>query len=417
MIETTEALTAFCARAAQHPFIAIDTEFLREKTFWPQLCLVQIATPDDEAAIDPLADGIDLAPLFALLASEAVMKVFHAARQDVEIFHHLSGETPRPLFDTQVAAMVCGFGESVGYDTLMAKLVGAKIDKSQRFADWSARPLSAKQLTYAMSDVTHLRDAYPILRDQLEEGGRGGWVVEEMAALIDPALYECPPQDAWRRLKPRTDDRRFLGRLQMLAAWREETAQTKDVPRSRVVRDETLIDVAANAPKTADALMRSRGVTKGLAEGKYGQAMLDAIAAAAKMNDADLPSPPARGAKQGAGPLGDLLKVFLKLRAEDHAVAQKLIASSADLDLIAEDDEADVPALRGWRREIFGEDALALKRGELALSARGRAIKIIRVAADGGQSFEAGTKSARRGPGRGRKRKPRNGTAPATSKD
>lgn len=403
MIDTTAALAAFCERAAAHPFIAIDTEFMREKTFWPQLCLVQIASPEEDAAIDPLADGIDLSPLFALLANERVVKVFHAARQDVEIFHHLSGATPKPLFDSQVAAMVCGFGESVGYDTLMAKLVGARIDKSQRFADWSARPLSAKQLSYALSDVTHLRDAYPLLKEKLEVDDRGAWVAEEMAALTDPALYESPPAEAWRRLKPKTDDRRFLARLQALAAWREETAQAKDVPRSRVVRDESLIDIAANAPKTADAMARARGVSQGLAEGKHGQAMLAALEQAAALAEDALPTPPPRGPRQGAGPLGDLLKVLLKLRADDHDVAQRLIASGQDIDRIAEDDEADTPVLKGWRRRIFGEDALALKRGELALSALGGRIHLIRVTAEGAQELANKPKAPRRRRGGRRK--------------
>ncbi|MEO1122368.1 MAG: ribonuclease D, partial [Pseudomonadota bacterium] len=281
VITENEALTAFCVRAARHDFVAVDTEFLREKTFWPQLCLVQLATPEEEAIVDPLADGLDLTPLLQLMADAAVVKVFHAARQDVEIFYKLAGATPRPLFDSQVAAMVCGFGESVGYDTLVSKLTGARIDKSQRFADWSARPLREKQLAYALSDVTHLRDIYPMLLDRLAEGDRGEWVAEEMAALADPALYASPPAEAWRRLKVRGGDRRFLSRIRALAAWREETAQTKDVPRNRVVRDETLIDVAANAPSTADALMRARGVTKGLAEGRYGHEMLGVLATVA----------------------------------------------------------------------------------------------------------------------------------------
>ncbi|MEM6490602.1 MAG: ribonuclease D [Pseudomonadota bacterium] len=312
VITENEALSTFCVRAARHPFVAVDTEFLRERTFWPQLCLVQLATPDEEAIVDPLADGLDLKPLLQLMADEAVVKVFHAARQDVEIFYKLTGGTPQPLFDTQVAAMVCGFGESVGYDTLVSKLTGARIDKSQRFADWSARPLRDKQLAYALSDVTHLRDVYPMILDRLEDGGRADWVAEEMAALADPALYARPPEDAWRRLKVRGGDRRFMARVKALAAWREETAQTKDVPRSRVVRDETLIDVAANAPTDSAALSRARGVTKGLAEGRYGQEMLAVLADAAATPEDALPAVEDKPIVNGAGPLGALLQKNLE---------------------------------------------------------------------------------------------------------
>jgi len=338
--------------------------------------------------------------------------VFHAARQDVEIFYKLAGATPQPLFDSQVAAMVCGFGESVGYDTLVSKLTGAKIDKSQRFADWSARPLRDKQLAYALSDVTHLRDIYPMLLDRLADGGRGEWVAEEMAALADPMLYASPPAEAWRRLKVRSGDRRFLARIRALAAWREETAQTKDVPRNRVVRDETLIDVAANAPTDAGAMSRARGVTKGLAEGRYGQEMLAVLAEVAATAETDLPPVEEKPIVNGAGPIGDLLKVLLKQRADASGVAQRLIATNQDLDLIAENDDADTPALRGWRRELFGEDALSLKRGELAITARGKEIQMIAVTADGAQELLAPAKR-RSGGGRRRRRPKTTEAAPA----
>ena len=378
LITTTEDLDAFCRRLRSTDYITVDTEFMREKTFWPKLCLVQIAGPEEEAAVDPLAEGIDLAPLFGLLDDPDVLKVFHAARQDVEIFHHLTGRIPTPLFDTQVAAMVCGFGESVGYETLISKLAGARVDKSSRFTDWSHRPLTERQLAYALSDVTHLRPAYEKLRRRLARTGRASWLDEEMAILTDPATYTVEPEDAWRRLKVRTDKPRFLAVLRELAAWREREAQRKDLPRSRVLRDEALLEIASHAPTTVDDLARTRGLGRSVAEGRWGSELLGAV-----QRGLDLPvdqcptAAPRVEPPPGLAPIVELLKVLLKMKCEDEQVATKLVASASDLEAIAADDEAAVPALKGWRRELFGEDALALKHGRLGLAIRDRRVRIV----------------------------------------
>ncbi|SIS71646.1 ribonuclease D [Insolitispirillum peregrinum] len=369
LITTTDALAAFCDRMAGAAFITVDTEFMREKTFWPQLCLVQVGGPSEACAIDPLADGIDLAPLFTLMRDQRTLKVFHAARQDLEIFYNLMGDFPQPLFDTQVAAMVCGFGDSVGYETLATKLAKAHIDKSMRFTDWARRPLTDKQIRYALSDVTHLRVVYEKLSRRLEKSSRAHWLNEEMALLTSVDNYRVDPDEAWRRLKTRTKTPRFLATVKELAAWREIEAQTRDIPRQRILRDEMLLEIAAHAPTTVDALERTRGFSKGQAEGKIGKAILDAVERGKSMPDAELPDPPERKElPQGIGPICDLLKVLLKMRCEENDVAQKLVASSDDLEQIALDDEADVLALKGWRREIFGKDAIDLKHGRLALA-------------------------------------------------
>lgn len=382
LISDTASLAAFCERLKGAPFITVDTEFMREKTYWPQLCLVQVAGPEEAWAIDPLAPGIDLAPLFALMADETVLKVFHAARQDVEIFLHLTGQVPKPLFDTQVAAMVCGFGDAVSYETLATQLARARIDKSLRFTDWAARPLTEKQLHYALSDVTHLRVAYEKLKRRLDRDGRGVWLAEEMALLADPKTYLVEPDEAWRRLKPRSSSGRFLMVLKELAAWREREAQERDLPRQRIIRDESLMEIAAHAPTTTDELSRTRGLSKGAAEGRHGQMILDAINRALAAPEIAWPTPPERhDTPRGLGPVVDLLKVLLKLKADQHDVAQRLIASSADIDHIAADDEAKVPALQGWRRTLFGEDALRLKHGDvaLALAENGKGLRLIPV--------------------------------------
>jgi ribonuclease D len=388
VIADSAALAAFCHRLSDTPYITVDTEFLREKTYWPQLCLVQIAGPEEAHAIDPLAPGIDLTPMFELLANPKVLKVFHAARQDVEIFLHLSGAVPTPLFDTQVAAMVCGFGDAVGYETLATQLARARIDKSMRFTDWAQRPLTERQLHYALSDVTHLRVAYEKIIKRLEKNGRLSWLDEEMAALSDPATYRTDPWEAWRRLKPRSTSPRFLATLRELAAWREREAQERDLPRQRVVRDEALTEIAAHAPTTVTELARTRGLGKSVAEGRIGAAILDAVARAATLAEGDCPLPPDRvDLPRGLGPVVDLLKVLLKMKCDQHDVAQKLVASSADIDMIAADDNADVPALHGWRRQLFGEDALKLKHGQvaLALAANGKSLRLLPLdaAADG----------------------------------
>ena len=369
VIADSAELAAFCQRQAAADFLAIDTEFLRDTTYWPKLCLVQVGAAEDAVAIDTLADGIDLAPLGRLLADPKVLKVFHSARQDLEIFFHLFGQLPAPIFDTQVAAMVCGFGESVSYDRLVSQIVGARLDKVSRFADWSHRPLTPRQLDYALADVIHLRPIYERLSRQLKKSGRAAWLSEEMAVLTTPATYALEPDEAWRRLKSRSNDRRFLAVLKALAAWREVEAQRRDVPRNRILRDEQLLDVAAHTPGDAKALSRTRGLSRDFAEGRMGRGILEAIMAGQATPAEQRPKPPPRHERiSGLGPVVDLLKVLLKAKCESHGVAQKLIASAADLELIAADDKAEVPALSGWRREIFGADALKLKHGELALT-------------------------------------------------
>ena len=378
LIAETAALAEFCRRQRQASFIAIDTEFMRDKTYWPQLCLVQIAGPEEAAAIDTLAPGIDLASLFELMADTNVTKVFHAARQDVEIFFHLTGKIPAPLVDTQVAAMVCGFGDSVSYENLAAKLANARIDKSSRFTDWAQRPLTERQLIYALSDVTHLRPVWEHLERQLAKTGRAGWVAEEMAILTSPATYRLEPALAWRRIKFRNDKPRALAILSAVAAWREEEAQKRDLPRGRILKDETICEIASHAPRNVDELARCRGLSRQQAEGRQGQAILTAVKRGIDLPTSELPAvPPRRDLPAGLGPVIELLRVLLKMRCEDHGVAQKLVASADDLELIAANDRADVPALSGWRHEIFGADALALKHGQLALTTVGRRVKVV----------------------------------------
>lgn len=380
LITETEQLAAFCKRLEGAPFFAIDTEFLREKTYWPILCLIQIAGPEDDqvAAIDTLAPGIDLAPLLILLKDPRVVKVFHAARQDIEIFFRLMGSIPQPIVDTQVLAMVCGFGDAASYETLAGKLANTRLDKLARFTDWARRPLSARQLDYALSDVTHLRIVYEKLRSKAEKTERIEWIADEMALLTDPATYEFNPENAWKRLKTRSEKPRFLAVLKEVAAWREREAQNRDVPRNRVLNDENIVEIAAHVPETAEALSQSRGLSRGFADGRNGEAILAAVRRGLEVPEADAPKlPPRPDIPAGLGPLIDLLRVLLKLRCDEFDVAQKLIANSADLERIAADDHADVQALRGWRRKVFGEEALALKHGKLALTAKGRSIKVI----------------------------------------
>ena len=382
LITETEALRALCTRLATAEFVTVDTEFMRERTYWARLCLVQLGGPDEAAAIDTLAEGIDLTPLFELMANPGVVKVFHAARQDIEIFHYLTGDLPTPVFDTQIAAMVCGFGDAAGYETLATKLASARIDKTMRFTDWARRPLSERQITYALSDVTHLRIVYQKLRDRIEREGRGEWVREENAQLANPAIYRTEPEDAWKRIKTRNQNPRFLAVLREVAAWRETAAQTRDIPRNRLVRDEALIEIAAHAPSNADELARTRGLARNFAQGKEGAAILDAVARGNDVSAADSPEPKARPPlPRGLGPMVDLLRVLLKMKCDEHNVAPKLIASAADLEAIAADDTAPVAALSGWRRQVFGEDALALKHGNLALAANGKRVRLVPVGA------------------------------------
>jgi ribonuclease D len=379
-IDTTAALEAFCRPLSGESFVTVDTEFMRERTYFPELCVVQLAGDHEVGIIDAQAATIDLAPLGALLADPAILKVFHAARQDVEIFVIRFGAVPTPLFDTQIAAMVAGFGDQVGYEALVSGLTGGSIDKAHRFSDWSARPLSPAQVTYAAADVTHLREVYRKLRARLEEDGRMEWVAEEMAEITDPALYRADPDAAWERLRPRSNNRRFLGRLQAVAAWREREAQRVNIPRQRLVKDEALLEIAATMPADADDLARVRSVSRGFADGRTGDSLLAAIAAAREIPDSALPPAPApRSAVQPSPALISLLKVLLAAKCEYHHVAPRLIASSDDLERLAAEDEPAIPALHGWRREVFGDDALALKRGQIALGAEARQVKLIRV--------------------------------------
>jgi ribonuclease D len=380
LVTETDALAALCERLSAEPYVTIDTEFMRERTYWPELCVVQLGGRADVAVIDALAAGMDLTPLGRLLADTRVVKVFHAARQDVEIFLQLFGAVPVPLFDTQVAAMVAGFGDQVGYDSLVAGLAGGQIDKAHRFSDWSARPLSPAQVAYAAADVTHLRTVYERLTARLEREGRTSWVAEELAALAEPATYRPDPETMWERLRPRTTNRRMLGLLRGIAAWREREAQRINIPRQRLIRDESLLEIAATAPDNIESLSRVRGVSRGFAEGATGQALLAAIAEAAALPEEALPE--ARVAREGARPspaLVALLKVLLAEKAEAHDVAPKLLASSEDIDRLACEDEPDIAALHGWRLGVFGEDALALKQGRIALGVHGKRIKLIRT--------------------------------------
>ena len=386
-ITDSATLAEFCRRQEDADFIAVDTEFMRDKTYWPQLCLVQVAGPVDAAAIDPLAPGIELAPLDALMANPRLLKVFHAARQDIEIFYNRTGTVPSPLFDTQVAAMVCGFGDSVSYETLASKLAGAQIDKSSRFTDWARRPLTERQLLYALADVVPLRKAYEKLAQRLQQSKRAAWLAEEMAVLTDPATYRLEPAEAWRRLKIRSGNRRLLALAHALAEWRETAAQQRDLPRNRVLRDESLLEIAAHAPRGAGELAHARGLGKSFAEGKFGSEILAVVARVLGMPESQYPAPsPRRDPPPGLGPLVDLLRVLLKLRCEENDVAQRLVADSEDLEMIAADDNAEVRALHGWRAELFGKDALDLKHGRLALTAAGKRLKLVRL---GGASAEA----------------------------
>jgi ribonuclease D len=379
-ITTTAELAVFCEKLKGQPFVAVDTEFMRETTYWPKLCLIQAAAPNAHAVIDPLAEGMDLEPFLAVMRDESILKVFHAARQDVEIFNNLKA-MPRPLFDTQVAGMAAGFGEQIAYDALVRQMLKIELDKSSRFTDWARRPLSDAQLTYALADVTHLADLYPMLRQRLEKEGRLAWVTDEMANLTDPSNYDVEPENAWRRLRPRKHTAKYLSVYRAVAAWRERMAQQRDQPRGRILKDEAIDEVATQAPTDADALDRLRSVPKGFSGSRFGpdliaavrEALRDPEAYAPVIERSRLPPSPAAGA------VVELLKVLLKARAEEAGVASKLIATVSDLELIANDDEAATPALSGWRREAFGEDALRLKRGELALVLDGTRVRVVEV--------------------------------------
>lgn len=391
LITATDDLAAACEAFAADDYVAVDTEFMRESTYWPHLCLVQIGGADDTVLIDPLADGIDLAPLFKLMADQSVTKVLHAARQDLEIFLHLADALPTPLYDTQIAAMVCGFGDQVAYDSLIAKLTGKTIDKGSRFTDWSVRPLSEKQLTYAAADVIHLRPAYEKLKAKIRRTGRESWVAQEMARLSDTGVYVVDPREAWRRIKMRNAKPQTLNVLREIAAYREVEARGRDVPRNRLVRDDALAEIATRHPTTTADLARTRGVSQGLANGTIGRGLIEAVQRGLSVDASDAPKlTPKPKLPNGIGPSVDLLKVLLRMRCETHAVAAKLVATVDDLEQIAAfGDEGETPALRGWRRELFGDDALRLIRGELALSIKGNQVQALSTAGDPAEATDA----------------------------
>ncbi|HEY8273663.1 MAG TPA: ribonuclease D [Pseudolabrys sp.] len=368
LITTTDQLVSACARAAKHRYVTIDTEFLRETTYYPLLCVAQMASADEAVVIDALANDIDLAPFFDLMANEKVIKVFHAARQDIEIVWNLAQKIPHPIVDTQVAAMVLGYGDSISYDQLVQRITGDTLDKSHRFTDWTRRPLSDAQIAYALSDVTHLRAVYLKLTEDLEKRGRNSWVQAEMDVLTSPDTYRADPERAWERLKSRVRKPKELAVLIEIAAWREREAQTRDVPRGRVLKDDVIGDIAVQAPTTPERLGQLRSLPKGFERSRWGEQIIDAVKRGLERDQKTLPRLERfRPAVNGAATV-ELLKVLLRMTAERHSVAAKVIATVDDLDRIAADDEADVPAMKGWRRELFGEKALALKHGHLALA-------------------------------------------------
>lgn len=380
LITTTADLAAACSRLAKHPVITVDTEFLRETTYYPLLCVVQMASPEEAIVIDTLAAGIDLKPFFELMGNESVLKVFHAARQDVEIIWHQANIIPHPVFDTQVAAMVLGYGDSIAYDALVEKVTGHRPDKTHRFTDWSRRPLTKEQMHYAVSDVTHLRDVFAALDADLKKRRRSEWVSIEMEVLTSPRTYDFHPERAWERLKTRVRKPKDLAVLMEVAAWREQEAQSRDVPRGRVLRDEAISDIATHAPTTLEKLANLRSVPKGFEKSKWGADIVAAVERGLARDFATLPKLEKPRNNNNGAAIVELLKVLLRMTAERHAVASKVIATVDDLEEIAADDEADVPALRGWRRELFGDAALKLKRGELALAIeKGRVIGVQRA--------------------------------------
>jgi len=377
LVTTTAELRDICARMARHPFVTVDTEFLRESTYYPLLCVAQMATTDEAVVIDALADGLDLAPFFELMVDEKVCKVFHAARQDIEIVWNMAGKIPHPIFDTQVAAMVLGYGDSISYDQLVQRITGDALDKSHRFTDWTRRPLSDAQVVYALSDVTHLRDVYLKLAADLDKRGRTSWVEAEMGVLTSPETYRGDPELAWQRLKSRVRKPKDLGVLMEVAAWREREAQTRDVPRSRVLKDEVVGDIAIQHPTTIEKLGHLRSLPKGFERSRWGEQIVDAVKRGLERDPKTLPRLDRGRPVQTGGATVELLKVLLRMTAERHGVAAKVIATVDELEEIAADDEAAVPALKGWRRELFGDKALALKHGKLALAVeKGRVVAV-----------------------------------------
>ena len=379
LITTNDALAELCEALAGERYITVDTEFLRESTFWPKLCLIQTAAQGIEAMIDPLAEDLDLQPFYDLMANENVLKVMHGCRQDVEIFHKEAGIIPAPLFDTQIAAMVCGFGDAVGYENLIKNTTGGKIDKGSRFTDWSQRPLSDAQLTYALADVTHLRDAFEYLENELKKNGRASWLEEESAQLSDPEIYQQSPENAWKRFRMQDRRAHVLGVLIEVAAWREEEAQSRNVPRNRIIKDDAIRELALQAPKDKKGLSKLRAVPRGYENSRHAEPLLEAIARGRQKTKEDLPPMPAPTVNRpGIGPLVDLLKVLLKQRSEETGVAPKLIANVADLERLASDKTPDIPAMHGWRYEIFGDYAIALKQGRLALASENDGVVLVK---------------------------------------
>ena len=382
LITKTDALSDLVKRLAQHPFVAVDTEFMRENSYWPDLCLIQIASTEEAAAIDPKAEGIDLSPLLDLLVNnEEVLKVFHAGSQDLEIVHNLTGKMPKALFDTQIAAMALGHGEQVGYSNLIESMLGHSLDKGARFTDWSRRPLDKRQIDYAIADVTHLAKIFPRLVDKLKKTGRGAWLDEEMERLADPSSFAFEPEDAWKRLRLPTRNPAVLGRLKALAAWRETEARSKNIPRGRIVKDDTLVELAAHPPKTQDDLAKVRGLSTGWKSNDIGARLMTALEKAKPLDHDDLPSrePRRPGLTKDAALVSDLLKLLLKIRAKESGVAPRLIARSDDLESLAAG-VRDLNILRGWRFEEFGRDALALVEGRLAFAIENGKLKMSRIA-------------------------------------
>ena len=368
LITTTAELAQAVDEASKGPFVTVDTEFMRESTYWPKLCLLQFASETEGYLVDPLSPELDLAPFVALLDREDIVKVFHAARQDIEIFYHLTGRTPRNVFDTQVAGMVCGLGESISYENLIRETTGHAVDKSSRFTDWSRRPLSEKQLVYALGDVTHLRDAYRSLAERIDTGGRRDWIAEELAVLTDLATYAVVPDESWRRLKVRSGSRKFFAVLKTLAAWREREAQGRDVPRQRILKDDALLDVASNAPRTVAELDGLRSIPRGYAQSRNGAGILEAVEAGLALPADQIPQLERTDRLPEVDPsVVDTLKLLLKLKADENGVASRLIANAADMDRLAALPDPQIPALNGWRRTVFGDAALALKSGKLGL--------------------------------------------------
>ena len=381
LITTTGELEETIRRLSRSDFVTVDTEFIRETTFWPELCLIQMAAPGVTALVDPLAPGIDLAPFFTLMANDQVTKVFHAARQDIEIIFHLGGLIPNPVFDTQVAAMVCGFGESVSYDQLVQKVTRIRIDKSSRFTDWRRRPLTDKQLSYALADVTHLVDVYLRLKAEIEGENRVHWLTEEMDILTSTRTYDPNPDDAWKRLKMRLRKPQELSIVKHVAAWREHEARERNVPRQRIIKDDAIYEIAQQQPRDQQALSRLRMTPKGWERSQTAAGLLETVNAALAVPTEEMPQPPKVVASpEGTGAAAELLKVLLKLVAEEENVAPKMLASSDDIDrLAAEQEKADVPAMHGWRRTVFGEKALRLIRGEIALKFEKRRIVVFEI--------------------------------------